>query len=301
MNRAKDLFFALLPSSVHLVRRAAAEGLSMLATLGVTEDAHTLQSSILHSLDELMKGNLPDGTVRKFQLNNDALSSVKAGSLLTLACIQRTAQKMDSDERDRVRARSLSAGNVQPTAGESVADTAPQTMIMLTRVLPYSLESDFFNVRTHALHALELLISYSVPEKDGKITAESLHILQKAVETIESNFLSTWTAITADFDGGREVSVVAIGILISVFLFTIIELSNGRACICLLALTLYYFCAGREVCSRTCIHGRIVAFHDIPPSPPPPSPDVRLLRCKPLFQHGLFDIGKFCHASYSSV
>ena len=204
MNRAKDLFFALLPSSVHLIRRAAAEGLSMLATLGVTEDAHTLQSSILHSLDELMKGNLPDGTVRKFQLNNEALSSVKAGSLLTLACIQRTAQKMDSDERDRARARSSSMGNAQSTSGESAADTAPQTMIMLTRVLPYSHESDFFNVRTHALHALELLISYSFPEKDEEITAESLHILQKAVETIESNFLSTWTAITADFDGGRE-------------------------------------------------------------------------------------------------
>lgn len=204
MNRAKDLFFALLPSSVHLIRRAAAEGLSMLATLGVTEDAHTLQSSILHSLDELMKGNLPDGTVRKFQLNNEALSSVKAGSLLTLACIQRTAQKLDSDERDRARARSSSMGNAQSTSGESAADTAPQTMIMLTRVLPYSHESDFFNVRTHALHALELLISYSFPEKDEEITAESLHILQKAVETIESNFLSTWTAITADFDGGRE-------------------------------------------------------------------------------------------------
>jgi hypothetical protein len=206
MNRAKDLFFALLPSSVHLIRRAAAEGLSMLATLGVTEDAHTLQSSILHSLDELMKGNLPDGTVRKFQLNNEALSSVKAGSLLTLACIQRTAQKMDNDERDRARARSSSMGNVQSTSGESAADTAPQTMIMLTRVLPYSLESDFLNVRTHALHALELLISYSFPEKDEDVTAESLHILQKAVETIESNFLSAWTAITADFDGGREVS-----------------------------------------------------------------------------------------------
>lgn len=203
MNRAKDLFFALLPSSVHLVRRAAAEGLSMLATLGVTEDAHTLQSAILYSLDELMKGHLPDGTPRKFQLNNEALSSVKAGSLLTLACIQRTAQKMDSDERDRARTRS----NTQTS--EESSDTAPQTMIMITRVLPscatHSLENDFFYVRAHALHALEVLIAYSLPEDEESFSDDNLHIIQKAVESVEANFLSAWTAITADFDGGREV------------------------------------------------------------------------------------------------
>jgi len=202
MNRAKDLFFALLPSSVHLVRRAAAEGLSMLATLGVTEDAHTLQSTILHSLDELMKGHLPDGTARKFQLNDEALSSVKAGSLLTLACIQRTAQKMDSDERDRARARS------DTQTSEESTDTAPQTMIMITRVLPscatHSLESDFFYVRAHALHALAVLIAYSLPESQESFSEENLHIVQKAVESVESNFLSAWTAITADFDGGHE-------------------------------------------------------------------------------------------------
>ena len=54
-----NLFYTFLPSAAPYVRRVAAEGLALLASLGVT-DAHTLQSSILHSLEKLMEGNLPD-------------------------------------------------------------------------------------------------------------------------------------------------------------------------------------------------------------------------------------------------
>ena len=43
MNKAKDVLLAVLPSPSHTVRRAAAEGLAFLATLGVNEDAHFLQ------------------------------------------------------------------------------------------------------------------------------------------------------------------------------------------------------------------------------------------------------------------
>ena len=207
MNRAKNLFLALLPSSVHLVRRSAAEGLSLLATLGVTEDARTLQSSILYSLDELMKGNLPDGSTRKFQLNNESLSSVKSGSLLTLACIQRTAQKIDDDERRRDKAKSSA-----PDCEKAKIDTAPQTTIMITRVLPScgtsNMEGDFFGVRTHALHSLLILLAYSIPKTiEEPISSEdvqTIHTIRKCIEVIETNFLSAWTAPTADYDAGQE-------------------------------------------------------------------------------------------------
>ena len=205
MSRAKDLLFAALPLCSHLARRAASEGLAMLATLGVSEDAHTLQSSILHSLDELMQGNLPDGSPRKYPLSNDSLSSVKAASLLTLACIQRTAQKVDTQERARVRARS---SRVKST--ENSQETAPQTMIMLTRVLPslttHNLESDFFYVRTHALHAFNLLISYSIcASDDTNLSQEQQHIIVKAVEIVENNFITAWTVASPEFEKGREV------------------------------------------------------------------------------------------------
>ena len=55
MNKAKDLLLTLLPSASAIVRRAAAEGLALLATVGVTEDAHFLQSAVLHSIDALAR------------------------------------------------------------------------------------------------------------------------------------------------------------------------------------------------------------------------------------------------------
>ena len=67
MNTAKDLLLTLIPSASHIVRRGAAEGLALLATLGVTEDAHFLQSTVLHSLDEVMQGNQPDGKRKKVE------------------------------------------------------------------------------------------------------------------------------------------------------------------------------------------------------------------------------------------
>jgi len=49
MACATTLFCVLFRSSASLVRRFSAERLGLSASLGVTEDAHTLQSSILHS------------------------------------------------------------------------------------------------------------------------------------------------------------------------------------------------------------------------------------------------------------
>ena len=47
MVRAARLLVSLLPSSVQLVRIAAAGGLGLLSSLGVTEDAHGLQVSLI--------------------------------------------------------------------------------------------------------------------------------------------------------------------------------------------------------------------------------------------------------------
>lgn len=96
MERATSLLLRLLPSPSDITRRGAAEGLSLLATLGVSEDAHTLQSTILYSLDEVMKGSSV-GTIPKTQL--ETLGFAKAGSLLALASIQRAATRMKRSVR----------------------------------------------------------------------------------------------------------------------------------------------------------------------------------------------------------
>uniref|UniRef100_A0A7S1Z2J4 Uncharacterized protein n=1 Tax=Ditylum brightwellii TaxID=49249 RepID=A0A7S1Z2J4_9STRA len=201
MEKAKCILLTLLPSAAHLVRRVAAEGLALLATLGVSEDAHTLQSSILHSLDEVMQGNAPEGNLRKTPV--ESLSSARAGSLLTLACIQRAARsaRLKQDARARVRSN-------QPGDNSDLADAAPPTMIMMTRVLP-SLdtgisENDSLLVRTYAMHSFGLLISHSASSQDRGLTREEIQIYRKAVEVVEDNFLSGWTAVTADHDKGRE-------------------------------------------------------------------------------------------------
>jgi hypothetical protein len=96
MEKATSLLLRLLPSPSGIIRRGAAEGLSLLATLGVSEDAHTLQSTILHSLDEVMKGNHAGSIPKPY---TETLPFAKAGSLLALACIQRAAKKMKTHVR----------------------------------------------------------------------------------------------------------------------------------------------------------------------------------------------------------
>ena len=91
MERATSLLLRLLPSPSGIIRRGSAEALALLATLGVSEDAHTLQSTILHSLDDVMKAS-NTGMNPKNELESVAYS--KAGSLLTLACVQRASMKM---------------------------------------------------------------------------------------------------------------------------------------------------------------------------------------------------------------
>lgn len=204
MNKAKDLLLTVLPSTSGVVRRAAAEGLALLATLGVTEDAHTLQSTVLHSLDEVMQGNQHDGKVR---IPVAPLSAARAGSLLTLACIQRTTHRITEKHRALARRRSTKSATVT----EVQSDTLP-TIQMMTRIIPSVAchgvlrDREAFVVRTYALHSFGLIIAYSSRlDNDDNLSVESLHLLKKAVEVVEDNFLAAWTSVSSQYDSGQEV------------------------------------------------------------------------------------------------
>jgi len=203
MNKAKDLLLTLLPSASNVVRRAAAEGLALLATLGVTEDAHFLQSKVLHSLDEVMQGNKPDGRPRAIAL--EPVSAARAGSLLTLACIQRTASVVT--KRQASRARDRSSNRSSSTNADGANNVLP-LLQMMTRIIP-SADchgfKDYFVVRIYAMHSFAVLLAYSGRLEQVSFTDDDLQLLRKGVELVEDNFSASWTAASNDTDRGQEV------------------------------------------------------------------------------------------------
>jgi len=205
MARATMLFCMLLRSSAPLVRRVSAEGLGLLASLGVTEDAHTLQSSILHSLEELMQGNVLENMAPQ-KMQYAASSSTTAGCLLTFGCIQRTSQRM---ARETARARARFAGRGRSYDDELSHASSLPTMLMLTRALPYiathtGYDDDSFLTRTYALHSFGLLLSYSNVVGNMSVTFapedERYQILSKAVEIVENNFFAAWKTNMTEVD-----------------------------------------------------------------------------------------------------
>eukprot|EP00986_Skeletonema_menzelii_P004460 scaffold1524_cov140-Skeletonema_menzelii.AAC.1 len=198
MVRATDLLLRLLPTPSDIIRRGAAEGLALLATLGVSEDANTLQSTILHSLDEVMTGTIP-GNSKMQEL--EMLSYARAGSLLTLACIQRAAMRMARTENERAESRSVASPRSKGTESNS-----PPVMIMMTRLLPslatQNFESDSLLSRAYALHSFGILISNSLSK--GELSSSQIQIVWKAVEAVETSFLSAWSAVSSDISKGRE-------------------------------------------------------------------------------------------------
>ena len=198
MVRATDLLLRLLPTPSDIIRRGAAEGLALLATLGVSEDANTLQSTILHSLDEVMSGSI--GGAPKIQ-EQEILSYARAGSLLTLACIQRAAMRMSRTENERAKSRS-----VKSPRSRTKENNSPPVMIMMTRLLPslatQNFDSDSLLTRAYALHSFGVLISNSVSK--GELTSSQIQTVWKAVEAVETTFLSAWSAVNSDISKGRE-------------------------------------------------------------------------------------------------
>jgi hypothetical protein len=205
MNKAKDVLISVLPSSSQVVRRAAAEGLAFLATFGVHEDAHFLQSAVLHSLDEVMRGNHPSqGIGRPMPVEAD--SGARAGAVLALAGIQRSSYQIKKERAARTRVRGSAAQK-----GDSNDDLLPLIQ-MMTRVLPsiaFRPSGGFFAVRTFGLHAFGLLFAYSMKLANTSLDALDLHLLKKGVELVEDNFLASWTAASFDFDHGNEVRFLA--------------------------------------------------------------------------------------------
>ena len=198
MGKAKDLLLTFLPSSSNRVRRAAAEGLSILSTIG--EEAQFLQSAVLYSLDELMRGNQHDGKPTSGQV--ESISVARAGSLLTIASIQRTSQVTLEKKNTRARSRSVD-GKIEQS------DDMLQSFQIMTKLLP-SVKilgpRDFFVARTSALHSFGVLLGYSNRFAGPSLSDEDLHILKKAIELVEGNFLTAWNLATHDYDRGDEVS-----------------------------------------------------------------------------------------------
>lgn len=80
-------------------------------------------------------------------------------------------------------------------------------MIMMTRLLPslatQNVEGDSLLTRTYALHSFGILISNSIT-KGTALSPDQIQIIWKAVESVESSFLSAWSAVVSENSRGRE-------------------------------------------------------------------------------------------------
>ncbi|KAL3937599.1 MAG: hypothetical protein SGBAC_007324 [Bacillariaceae sp.] len=206
MSQAKDVLLNVLPCQSPFVRRGAAEGLAILSTLGVKEDAHFLQSEVIHSLDEVFKGTYTAGQAN--QMPPESISAASATALLALGCIQRTSSRIHDIRVEQSKLR----GSPQKTRKEDDEDEILPTLQMMARVLPSAncgLRAGFFGVRAHALHAFGLLLSYSNKLIGISLGEEEMQLLKKLVFIVEDNFLASWTTVTTEKDQGNEVEKLA--------------------------------------------------------------------------------------------
>lgn len=187
MKSASSIFLSLLPSPLEEVRRAAAEGLGYLATLGVKEDMHFLQSSVTHSLDEIIAGVQHQNQLRA--ASQDSILSGRSAGLLTLACMQRNTFQFAERRANKSRLRGSPGGMKQVDS-----DVFP-TLQILIRLLPFTSGQSNMEVslssRSAAIYALFLLLRYS--GKFERLDLNNLQLLKKATEIVEDSFLSAWT------------------------------------------------------------------------------------------------------------
>jgi hypothetical protein len=198
-NKASAMLVSLISSPVNDIRRAAAEGLSFLATLGVKEDMRFLQSSVLHSLDEVISRSAIQGQGRN-AVQDDSQNG-RSGGLLALGCIQRNTHRIKKSRATRSRRRG------SPRSTDENEDSL-QTIKIMTRVLPFvagRISSGIsLNSRSSALHAILMLLEYSGKLDGRHLNEENLHLLKKAVEIVEDNYLSAWTVASHVLDQGNE-------------------------------------------------------------------------------------------------
>ena len=205
-NKASTILLSLVSSPVNDIRRACAEGLSFLATLGVNEDMRFLQSSILHSLDDVISTRVVVQGQGRNAVEDDSQNGRSAG-LLTLGCIQRNTHHINESRASRSRLRG------SPSSSENQNEDSLQTVQIMTKVLPYvtgRLSSKVsVNARSSALHAILMLLEYSGKFDSRHLSEENLHLLKKAVEIVEDNFLSAWTIASHVLDQGNAVQKIA--------------------------------------------------------------------------------------------
>ncbi|GKY98505.1 hypothetical protein MPSEU_000807600 [Mayamaea pseudoterrestris] len=209
MNKAKSLLLTIMPSLSTNVLRGASESLALLVTVGVSEDAHFLQSALLHSIDDVMQGHKLDG---KAKAGTEQISAARSGSLFTLSCIQRTQHNVTKLRQDRVRDRTGSTD----TADDLAKEESLPLLQMMTRILPSSTYHgsfcDHFGVRAYALHAYATFLTYSGAADEYHLDEIHLQLVRKGIEMIEGNFASCWTAVTGELergDGGEKVAYEA--------------------------------------------------------------------------------------------
>eukprot|EP00536_Pseudo-nitzschia_multiseries_P003440 jgi/Psemu1/252652/estExt_Genewise1Plus.C_530049 len=204
-TKASTILLSILSSRVSDVRRAAAEGLAILSTLGIKEDMHFLQSSVLHSLDEVILRSLSQGQGRN-ALQDDAQNG-RSGGLLALACIQRSVHYITERRASRSRLR----GSPVRSKGEN--EDSLQTIQIMSRVLPYVsglLSSGIsLNARASALHSILMLLEHSGKMNADHLHEDDLHLLKKAVEIVEENYLFAWTVASRALDQGNQAQKIA--------------------------------------------------------------------------------------------
>ena len=189
MSRSVQLFLKLMKSSQSPVRRGAAEGLGLLASVGMKGGFHALHSSIMLSLEDMMQQSTNENTIQQKQAYESALRK-QSGCLLTLGCINRRFYEEKSNENN----------------SHSKDTSAPvETMLALTRMLPFTAihiaDEDSYLLRTHAIQSLNSILSHSMMnESIGMFQEESSQVLLKAIEIIENNFFGAWKSNTTEVD-----------------------------------------------------------------------------------------------------
>lgn len=197
MVEAASTFITLLPLPNSRVRRAAAEGLSLLACYSTSDGRNHLQSAILRSLENLMSLETHLSIQQKVPCPTS--QSMFAGCLLTFGCIQRALKTTDNDYPEHRKINS----------DTKIGGTIP-TMLMLTRLLPHiathRADEESFFCRVFALQSFYLLLTHSSITDSSVLTAsERAQILTKAVEIVESNFYSAWMTNSIDVDTNSTV------------------------------------------------------------------------------------------------
>lgn len=158
----------------------------------------------------------------------EAISAGRSSAVLALACMQRTEHRIKKERRSRARER----GQLD----EDTEEILPFFQILI-KILPSVAirpTGGFLDVRAVGMHAFGLLFAYSNKLGGETLTPQESHLLKKVIELIEDNFLSAWTAASADYDHGTdeeklasEASFVAVLLRLMTYMTPSISLLEG--------------------------------------------------------------------------